>query len=156
MATRSKRKVESSSSAQAEEPNERLDQIMALLTQQGALLQQQGQRMDNLEQGARSRQAEEETRKRDEDQHSEALRKREEELWKKREDEQMAEALRRSEVEKKAEADRRSALLNSDRIQIAADLSKDLKKVTPPTFHGRASGEDAEAWITSMEKYFLV
>ena len=68
----------------------------------------------------------------------------------------MAEALRKSEIEQKVKADRRSPLLNSDRIQIAADLSKDLKKVTPPTFHGRASGEDAEAWITSMEKYFLV
>ena len=48
------------------------------------------------------------------------------------------------------------AMNNTDRVQIAADLSKDLKKVTPPTFYGRASGEDAEAWITSMEKYFLV
>ena len=37
-----------------------------------------------------------------------------------------------------------------------ADLSKDLKKVAPPMFHGRASREDTEAWITSMEKYFLV
>ena len=73
MATRSKRKFGSSSSAQAEEPNERLDQIMTLLTQQGALLQQQSQRMDNLEQGARGRQAKEEARKRDEDQRSEAL-----------------------------------------------------------------------------------
>ena len=99
MATRSKRKVGSSSSARAEEPNEKLDQIMALLNQQGTLLQQQSQRMDTLEQGTRGRQAEEEARKRDEDQRSEALSKQEEELRKRREDEQMVEALRRSEIE---------------------------------------------------------
>ena len=59
-------------------------------------------------------------------------------------------------MEQKAEAEFWSALLNFDRIQIATDLSKDLKKVTPPTFHGRAFGKDAKAWIISMEKYFLV
>ena len=68
----------------------------------------------------------------------------------------MAEALRRSEEEQKVEVYRPLALVNSDRLQIAVDLSKDLKKVTPPTFHGRTSREDAGAWITSMEKYFMI
>ena len=59
-------------------------------------------------------------------------------------------------MEQNMEADHLSDLLNADRIQIAANLSKDLKKVTPPMFYGRASGEDAEAWITSIEKNFLI
>ena len=45
---------------------------------------------------------------------------------------------------------------NIDMAQIVADLSKDLKKVRPPYFYGRAFGEDTKACITSMEKYFLV
>ena len=40
-----------------------------------------------------------------------------------------------------------------DRVQIVADLSKDLKKVTPPTFNGKTSGEEEEAQIATMEKY---
>ena len=43
-----------------------------------------------------------------------------------------------------------------DRVQIAEDLSRDLKKVTPPTFNGKTTGEEAEAWIVTMEKYFHV
>jgi hypothetical protein len=112
--------------------------------------------MNTLENDARGRHAEEEARKREEDQRLEALQKQVEEHRKKLEDDLVAEALRRSEEEQRAEADRRRALNDTDRVQIVADLRKDLKKVTPPTFHGRASGEDVEAWITSMEKYFLV
>ena len=112
--------------------------------------------MENLEQGAWGRLAEEEARKHDKDQHFNTLRKQEEELMKKHEDEQLIEALRRSKMEQKVKADCQSALLNSNKIQIVTNLRKDLKKVTPPMFHGRAFGEDAKAWITSMEKYFLV
>ena len=46
------------------------------------------------------------------------------------------------------------ARLVHDRIQIQEALSKDLKKVTPPTFSGKATGEEAEAWIATMENYF--
>ena len=49
MATRANRRGESSNGPRDDEPNQRLDQIVTLLTQQGALLQQQGQRMDTLE-----------------------------------------------------------------------------------------------------------
>ena len=62
----------------------------------------------------------------------------------------------RNEEQHKREANHRMARLMHDRVQIAEDLSKDLKKVTPPTFNGKALGEEAEAWITMMEKYFHV
>ncbi len=48
------------------------------------------------------------------------------------------------------------AMNNTYTMYIAANLSKDLKKVTPPTFYGRVFEEYVEAWIKSMEKYFLV
>lgn len=34
------------------------------------------------------------------------------------------------------------------------ELSKDLKKITPPKFDGRQIGEGAENWLNEMEKYF--
>lgn len=43
-----------------------------------------------------------------------------------------------------------------DRVQIIEDLSKDLKKVTPPIFNGKNIGEEAESRIATMEKYFYV
>lgn len=67
----------------------------------------------------------------------------------------MAKALRRSEEEKKVEANHQIALINTGRLQIAANFRNGLKKVTPPTFHGRTSREDVDALITNMEKYFL-
>ena len=45
---------------------------------------------------------------------------------------------------------------NIDRVHIVADLRKEIKKIIPPNFYTRSFGEDAKAWITSMEKYFLV
>lgn len=68
----------------------------------------------------------------------------------------MAKALKRSKEEWKVKADHYMVMNNTNRVQIVDDLSKDLKKVTPPTFYGIASKEDVEAWITSMKKYFLV
>ena len=63
---------------------------------------------------------------------------------------------RRIEEHKKEEADCWMAGLVHDRVQIAEDLSRDLKKVTPPTFNGKTTGEEVEAWIATMEKYFHV
>ena len=68
----------------------------------------------------------------------------------------MADALQRLEEEKKVKVDRQMTLVNTDRVHIIIDLSKDLKKITLPTFHGNNFGKDVEAWITSMEKYFMV
>ena len=112
--------------------------------------------MDTLEHDVWGRHTDEEERKCKEDQCLEALCQQEEERRKKLEDDQLAEALWRSEEEWKVEADCQMAMNHIDKMQIAVDLSKDLNKVTPPTFYGRSSGEDAEAWITSMDKYFLV
>ena len=47
-------------------------------------------------------------------------------------------------------------VLVHDRVQIAANLINDLKKVTPPTFNGKTLGEEVKAWIATMEKYFHV
>ena len=53
------------------------------------------------------------------------------------------------------DVDHRMVGLVHDRVQIVADFSKDLKKVTPPTFNGNTLGEEVETWITTMENYFL-
>lgn len=34
------------------------------------------------------------------------------------------------------------------------ELTKDLKKITPPNFDGKQLGEGAENWLNEMEKYF--
>lgn len=35
-------------------------------------------------------------------------------------------------------------------------LSRDMKKITPPKFEGSASGDEDEAWLVQMEKYFKI
>ena len=132
---------------QDEPGNQRLDQILVLLTQQG-------QHMDDMENALRGWQTKE-------DEHREVLHQ-EEEARKKGEEDQLVEAQRKQEEDRrieeqqKEEVDRRMAGLVHDRVQIAEDLSRDLKKVTPPTFNGKTTGEEAEAWIATMEKYFHV
>lgn len=132
---------------QNEPENQRLDQIVVLLTQQG-------QCMDDIENAMGRRQAEE-------DEHKEVMRQQEEEQ-KKRQEDQLIEAQRkqeedrRIEEQKKEEVDHRMARVVHDRVQIIEDLSKDLKKVTPTTFNGKNLGEEAEAQIATMEKYFHV
>ena len=52
------------------------------------------------------------------------------------------------------DVDHRMVGLVHDRVQIVANFSQDLKKVTPPTFNGNTLGEEVEAWIATMENYF--
>jgi hypothetical protein len=63
---------------------------------------------------------------------------------------------RRVEEQRKRDADLRATEIAVNRGKIAEELSKDLKKVTPPTFSGKTLGDDAKAWIISLEKYFHV
>jgi hypothetical protein len=89
-----------------------------------------------------SHQDDEAHRKQVEDQRREALQKEEED--------------RMIEERCKRNVDTRANVGDLNNDQIAEELSKDLKKVTPPTFDGKTIGDNAEAWIISMEKYFHV
>lgn len=47
---------------------------------------------------------------------------------------------------------------NSDgtkRKCMATELSRDMRKITPK-FEGSTSGEESEAWLIQMEKYFEI
>ena len=110
--------------------------------------------MDEIENIMRGWQAEE-------DEHKEAMCQHEEE-WKKRDEDQLLEAQKkqeeyqRNEEQQKEEPNHRVVGFVHDRVQIAEYLNKDLKVVTPPTFNGKISRKEMEAWIAIIEKYFHV
>lgn len=39
---------------------------------------------------------------------------------------------------------------------MASELSKDMKKITPPKFEGSTGRDEAEVWLFQMEKYFEI
>ncbi|KAH9292052.1 hypothetical protein KI387_042767, partial [Taxus chinensis] len=42
------------------------------------------------------------------------------------------------------------------RARLAAELTNDIKRISPPKFDGTTLGDGAENWLSEMEKYFAI
>ncbi|KAH9290942.1 hypothetical protein KI387_035059, partial [Taxus chinensis] len=42
------------------------------------------------------------------------------------------------------------------RARLAAELTNDIKRISPPKFDGTTLGDRAENWLSEMEKYFTI
>ncbi|KAH9308622.1 hypothetical protein KI387_036533, partial [Taxus chinensis] len=42
------------------------------------------------------------------------------------------------------------------KVRLAAELTNDIKMISPPKFDGTTLGDGAKNWLSEMEKYFVI
>ncbi|KAH9328995.1 hypothetical protein KI387_001103, partial [Taxus chinensis] len=46
--------------------------------------------------------------------------------------------------------------LENKKARLAAELTNDIKRISPPKFDGTTLGDGAENWLIEIEKYFVI